>query len=87
MPLENLSLAESPFELTHKFFQVVLYHAIQGHQVAVDVVKHFAWRGLWAQEVERPAAGEDFDVAFVRWEKGNKAVGQAAFTAHPRNDG
>ena len=30
---------------------------------------------------------EDFDVAFVGWKQGDKAVGQAAFAAHSRNDG
>lgn len=42
---------------------------------------------LRTQEVKRPAAGEDFDIAFVRWEQGDKAVGQTTFAAHPRNDG
>ena len=66
---------------------MVLHHTVQSHQVSVDVVKHFDPGRLRAQEVERPAAGEDFDIAFVGWEQGDKAVGQAAFAAHPRNDG
>ena len=73
--------------MPHELFQVVLHHTVQGHQIAVDVVKHFAWRGLWAQEIERPAACENFDAAFVGWEQGDKAIGQAAFAAHSRDDG
>ena len=72
--------------MTHEFFQVVLHHAVQGHQVAVDVVEHFDWSRLWAQKIERPAPGEDFDIAFVGREQRNEAVSQTAFTAHPRDD-
>ena len=66
---------------------MVLYHAVQGDQVAIDVVEHFDWSRLRAQEVERPATGEDFDVTFVGWEQRDKAIGKAAFAAHPRDDG
>ena len=38
-------------------------------------------------EVERGTAGKDFNVAFVWRKKRNEAVGQAAFAAHPRDDG
>ncbi|KOP51280.1 hypothetical protein OX88_25945, partial [Pseudomonas coronafaciens pv. porri] len=38
-------------------------------------------------EVEGRTACEHFDVAFVGREKRDEAVGQAAFAAHPRNDG
>ncbi|MNT70056.1 hypothetical protein D3C72_2084110 [compost metagenome] len=38
LPFEHLPGAERPFELAHKFFQVVLYDAVQRHKVAVDVV-------------------------------------------------
>lgn len=87
LPLEHQPGAERPLELAHKFFQVVLHHAIQRHQVAVDVVEDFNRRGLRTHEVERGAAGKDFNVAFVGWEERDKAVGQAAFAAHPRDDG
>lgn len=30
---------------------------------------------LWTQKVKRPAAGEDFYVAFVGWEQRDKTVG------------
>ena len=33
-----------------------------------------------------PAAGEDFDVAFVGREQWDQAGSQAAFSAHPRDD-
>ncbi|MNL79820.1 hypothetical protein D3C87_2065080 [compost metagenome] len=66
---------------------MVLHHAVQRHQVAVDVVEDFNGRGLGPHEVERGTAGKDFDVAFVGWEKRNEAIGQAAFAAHPRDDG
>ena len=87
LPLEHLAGAKRPFELAHELFQVVLHDAIQRHQVAVDVVEDFNRCGLGAHEVERGAAGKDFDVAFVGWEERDKAVGQAAFAAHPRDDG
>lgn len=86
LPLEHLAGTERPFELAHEFFQVVLHDAVKRHQVAVDVVEDFNRRGLGTHEVERGAAGKDFNVAFVRWEEWDKAVGQAAFAAHPRDD-
>ena len=87
LPLEYLPRTEGPPELARKLFQVVLHHAVQGHQVAVDIVKYFDRSRLREQEVQRPAASEDFNVAFMGWEQGDKAVGQAAFIAHPGNDG
>ncbi len=87
LPLEHLARTERPFELAHEFFQVVLHNAVQRHQLAVDVVEDFNWRGLGTHEVERGTAGKDFDLAFVRREERDKAVGQAAFAAHPRDDG
>ncbi|MNE73629.1 hypothetical protein D3C80_1696510 [compost metagenome] len=87
LPLEHLARAERPLELAHKFFQVVLHHAVQRHQVAVDVIEHFHRRCLGPHEVQRGAAGKDFDVAFVRRKQRNETIGQAAFAAHPGNDG
>ncbi|MNG29345.1 hypothetical protein D3C84_1147580 [compost metagenome] len=66
---------------------MVLHHAVQRHQVAVDVVEHFHWSGLGPHEVQRGPAGKDFDVTFVGWEQRDEAIGQAAFAAHPRDDG
>ncbi|MNT60265.1 hypothetical protein D3C72_1978350 [compost metagenome] len=73
--------------MAHELFEVVLHDAIQRHQVAIDVVEDLNGRGLGSHEVQRGTAGKDFDVAFVRRKKRNEAVGQAAFAAHPRNDG
>lgn len=87
LPLEHLPRTERPFELADEFFQMVLHDAVQRHQVAVDVVEDFNRRGLGTLEVERCAAGKDLDIAFVGWEERDKAVGQAAFAAHPRDDG
>jgi len=87
LPLEHLARTERPFELAHEFFQMVLHDAVQRDQVAVDVVENFHGRGLRSHEVERGTAGKDFDVAFVRRKKRDETVGQAAFAAHPRNDG
>lgn len=87
LPLKHLAGAERPFELAHKLFQVVLHHAVERHQVAIDIVEDFNRRGLGTHEVERGAAGKDFNVAFVGWEERDKAVGQAAFAAHPRDNG
>ncbi|MNI85770.1 hypothetical protein D3C73_1427920 [compost metagenome] len=87
LPLEHLARTERPFELAHKLFEVVLHDAVQRHQVAVDVVEDFHRCRLGPHEVQRGAAGKDFDVAFVRWKQRNKAIGQAAFAAHPRDDG
>ncbi|MNP74274.1 hypothetical protein D3C76_1711260 [compost metagenome] len=63
-----------------------MHHAIQRHQVTVDVVEDFNRRRLGAHEIQRSAASKDFDVAFVRWKKRDKTIGQAAFAAHPRDD-
>ncbi len=87
LPLEHLARTERPFELAHEFFQMVLHDAVQRDQVAVDVVKDFNRRCLGPHEVQRGTAGKDFDVAFVGWEERDEAVGQAAFAAHPRDDG
>lgn len=86
LPLEDLTRAECPFELTHEFLEVVLYHPIERHQVAIEVVEHLHRRGLRAQEEQRSAAGEDFDITFMRGKEGDQAVGQAAFATHPGND-
>jgi len=87
LPLEHLTRTERPFELAHELFEVVLHDAIQRDQVAVDVVEDFNGRGLGAHEVQRGTAGKDFNVAFVWRKKRDEAVGQAAFAAHPRDDG
>lgn len=87
LPFEHLPRAQRPFELAHNFFEVVLHDAVKRDQVAVDVVEDFDRRWLGLHEVERGTAGKDFDVAFVWRKKRNEAVGQAAFAAHPRNDG
>ncbi|MNR52907.1 hypothetical protein D3C85_1728290 [compost metagenome] len=72
--------------MAHKFFEVVLHHSVQRHQVAVDVVEDFHRCGLGSHEVQRGAAGKDFDVAFVGREERDEMVGQAAFAAHPRDN-
>lgn len=87
LPFEHLPRAQRPFELAHKFFEVVLHDAVKRDQVAVDVIEDFDRRWLGLHEVERGTAGKDFDIAFVWRKKRNEAVGQAAFAAHPRDDG
>ncbi|MNR43807.1 hypothetical protein D3C85_1624730 [compost metagenome] len=72
--------------MAHELFEVVLHHAVQRHQVAIDVVEDFDGRRLGPHEIQRGAASKDFDVAFVRWKQRNKAIGQTAFAAHPRDD-
>ncbi|MNV30721.1 hypothetical protein D3C71_1220000 [compost metagenome] len=86
LPLEHLARAERPFELAHKLFEVVLHHAIERHQIAVDVIEHLDGRRLGPHEIQRGPSGKDFNIAFVRWKQRNKAIGQAAFAAHPRDD-
>jgi hypothetical protein len=66
---------------------MVLHDAVQRDQVAVDVIEDFNGRGLKSHEIERGTAGKDFDVAFVWREERDEAAGQAAFAAHPRDDG
>lgn len=75
LPLEHLAGAERPFELAHEFFQVVLYDAIERHQVAVDVIQDFSRGGLGSNEVKRGTAGEDLDIALEWRKKRNEAVG------------
>ncbi|MNR48183.1 hypothetical protein D3C85_1673900 [compost metagenome] len=87
LPLEHLARTERPFELAHELLEMVLHHAVQRHQVAVDVVEHFNRRSLGSHKVQRGAASKDFDVAFVGWKQRNEAIGQTAFAAHPRDDG
>ncbi len=87
LPLKHLARAECPFELADEFFKVVLDDAIQRHQIAVDVVQDLNGGGLGAHEVEGRTSSEHFDVALVGWEQRDETVGQAAFAAHPRDDG
>nr|BFE89942.1 hypothetical protein GCM10020185_04780 [Pseudomonas brassicacearum subsp. brassicacearum] len=61
--------------MTHEFFQMVLHDAVQRDQVAVDVVEDFNRCCLGPHEVQRGTAGKDFDVAFVRREERDEAVG------------
>ena len=79
--------AECPLKLAHKFLKVVLNHAVQANKITVDVVEDFKWRWLRAEEKQCSGSGEDFDVALEGREQGDQAVGQAAFAAHPRDDG
>ena len=75
LPFEYLARAQRPFELAHELLEVILYDAIKRHQVAIDVVEDFNRCSLRPHEVQRGTAGKDFDIAFVRREKGDEAVG------------
>lgn len=75
LPLKHLARAERPFELAHELFKVVLHHAIQRHQVTVDVVEDFDRCSLGPHKIQRGTAGKDFDVAFVGWKQRNEAIG------------
>ena len=85
-PLEHLAARQRPLELAYEFLQVALHDSIQVDQLAVDVVQHLhlRWR---PHEVQRGTAGENLDVASVRWKLRDDAVGQASFAADPGDDG
>ena len=85
LPFKYLPRTERPFELAHELLEVVLYYAVQRHQIAVDIIEDFNRRSLRPHEVQRGSPGKDFDITFVRWEQWNQAVCQAALTAHPRD--
>ena len=85
LPFEHLARAERPLELSHELFQVVLHHAVQSHQIAVDVIENLNRRGLGPHEVKRGTAGKNLDVAFMGWKQRNKTICQATFAAHPRD--
>lgn len=68
LPLKYLPGTERPFELAYEFLQVVLHHPIQRHQVAIDIVEDFNWCSLGPHEVERRAASENLNIAFMRRE-------------------
>lgn len=86
LPLEDLARAERPFELAHKLLQVVLHNAVKGDQVTIEIVQHLHRSWLGTHEVQRGSAGKDFDIAFMRGEERDQAVGQAAFATHPGDD-
>lgn len=86
LPLEDLPRTECPFELPHELLEVVLYNAVEGNQVTVEIVQHLHRGGLRTHEVQRGSAGEDFDIAFMRGKERDQAVGQAAFATHPGDD-
>ena len=85
LPFKYLPRAERPLELAHEFFQVVLHHAVQRHQIAVDIVEDFNRRSLGPHKVQCGAAGKDLDITFVRLKQWNQAICQATFAAHPRD--
>ncbi|GAB5341019.1 hypothetical protein PFUM301597_55050 [Pseudomonas fluorescens] len=60
LSLEHLAGTECPFELAHKFFEVVLRDSVKRHQVSVDVIEDFNRGGLGTHEVERGTSSKDF---------------------------
>jgi hypothetical protein len=86
MPLENLPAADRPLELTDELLEVVLQHAIEIDQVAIDVVEHFGLSRHRAEEEQRGTTGKDLDIAFMGREQGQEAVSQSALAAEPGND-
>ncbi|KPB49741.1 hypothetical protein ALP73_05285 [Pseudomonas coronafaciens pv. garcae] len=86
LPFEHLPGAKRPFELAYKFFEMVLHHPVQANQLAVDVVQSFNRGGLRSHEVQRGSTSENFDIAFMWREKGDKPVGEAALAAHTGNN-
>jgi hypothetical protein len=87
LPLENLAAAECPLELTNELFEVVLHHAVQVHQIAIDIVQHFSLRRHRAQEKQCAPSSENFDVTLVRWKQWDQTIGEAPFPAEPGDDG
>ncbi|MNV91869.1 hypothetical protein D3C71_1864110 [compost metagenome] len=64
----------------------MLHHAVQVHQVAIDVVQHLHLGRLGPCEQQSGAPGEGFDVAGVLGKMGENLVGQTALAAQPGND-
>ena len=60
-------------------------HVSKRCHVAVDVVVNF--RSAVGVYGTPKVADSNFDVAFARRKKRDEAIGQAAFAAHPRDDG
>jgi hypothetical protein len=87
LPLEDLAAGQGPLELPDELLEVMLDDSVEVHQLAVDVVEDFRPRRHRAEEVERGAATEGFDVAVVLREQGDQAVRQATLSAKPGNDG
>lgn len=86
LPLEDLTGAECPLELTNESLQVVLDDAVQVYQIAVEIIQDLDPCGLLSLEVQRSAAGKHFDVALVVWEQRQQALRKTALAAHPWND-
>lgn len=86
-PLEHLAARKRPLELPHEFLEVMLHHAVQVHQLAVDVVDDLDVRRRRPQEVQRRAAAENLDVALMGWEQRNQTINEATLAADPGNDG
>ena len=84
-PFKNLTAADRPLELANELFQMVLYHAIQVNQIAVDVVKYLN-RCRWAQEIERGTTAKNLDVAFLSRKQRYQPIGQTALAAQPRDN-
>jgi hypothetical protein len=81
--VEYLARAERPLKLTDKFLKVVLNNEVQIHELTVDVVENLDGCRLGAQEEERGAAGEAFDVALDQMKKRDGAMSETTFAAHP----
>ena len=82
---ECFAAGECEIELADELIEVVLHHTVEIDQFAVDVVEHFGFGGLLAQEKKRAASGEQLDVALMFGEHRQDVFCQAAFAAHPRN--
>lgn len=85
-PLKYRATGERPFELPHKLLQVVLYHAVEIDQLAVDVIDDLDRRRR-PHEEQGGAAGEHLHIALMRREAGKQGISQAALAADPGDDG
>lgn len=84
-PPEHRARRERPFELPDELLEVVLHHAVQIDELAVDVVQHLHLARRLGEE-HGGGAGERLDIAAVLREKAQQSIGEPTFASHPRND-
>lgn len=84
-PAEHRARAERPLELPDELLEVVLHHAVQIDELAVDVVQHLHLARRLGEE-HGGRAGERLDIAAVLRKKAQQPIGEPTFASHPRND-
>lgn len=84
-PLEDLPRGERPLELAHELLEVMLDHAVEIDELAVDVVQDLDL-GRRLREEDRGGAGERLDVTAMGREQADESIGKTTLATNPGDD-